>query len=136
MSQILFRLVVALSGAIVLVLAFNVLVGGVATAGWFGERPFFTVTDDAQYRLIDSHVRFLGGLFAATGFVFLLGALNPMKYAQALYVVFAGIFLGGVARFAKPDMEAFLSSDVGSALAAELVLMPLLAFWLSRLRRD
>lgn len=135
MSQTLFRIVVALSGAIVLVLALNVVMGGVATAGWLGERPFFTVTDEAQYRLIDSHTRFLGGLFAATGLVLLLGALDPLKYAQALYVVFAGIFLGGVARFTKPDMEAFLSSDVGSALAAELILMPLLAFWLSRIRR-
>lgn len=135
MSQTLFRLVVALSGALVLVLAFNVLVGGVATAGWLGERPFFTVTDDAQYRLIDSHVRFFGGLFAASGLVLLLGAFDPRKYAQALYTAFAGIFLGGVARFAKPDMEAFMTSDVGTALAAELILMPLLAFWLSRLRR-
>ena len=135
MSRALFRIVVALSGAIVLVLAFNVLVGGVATAGWLGERPFFAVTDDEQFRLIDSHIRFLGGLFAATGFVLLLGALDPRKYAQALNVVFIGIFLGGVARFAKPDMEAFMSSDVGTALAAELILMPLLAFWLSRIRR-
>lgn len=135
MSQALFRVVVALSGAIVLLLALNVVAGGVATAGWLGERPFFTVTDDEQFRLIDSHMRFLGGLFAATGLVLLLGALDPQKYAQALNVVFVGIFLGGVARFAKPDMEAFMSTDVGTALAAELILMPLLAFWLSRIRR-
>lgn len=135
MSRTLFRIVVALSGAIVLVLALNIVMGGVATAGWLGERPFFTVTDDEQFRLIDSHTRFLGGLFAAAGLVLLLGALDPRKYAQALNVVFIGIFLGGVARFAKPDMEAFMNPDVGSALAAELILMPLLAFWLSRIRR-
>lgn len=135
MSRTLFRIVVALSGAIVLVLALNIVMGGVATAGWLGERPFFTVTDDEQFRLIDSHTRFLGGLFAAAGLVLLLGALDPRKYAQALNVVFIGIFLGGVARFAKPDMDAFMNPDVGSALAAELILMPLLAFWLSRIRR-
>ena len=135
MSQTLFRIVTALSGAFVLVLALNIVLGGVATAGWFGERPFFTVTDDGPFRLIDSHMRFLGGLFAASGFVLLLGAFDPRKYVQALYSAFAGIFIGGVARFAKPDMEAFMTSDVGTALAAELILMPLLAFWLSRLRR-
>ena len=135
MSQALFRVVAALSGAFVLLLALNIVAGGIATAGWLGERPFFTVTDDEQFRLIDSHTRFLGGLFAAAGLVLLLGALDPRKYAQALNTAFAGIFLGGVARFAKPDMEAFMTSDVGTALAAELVLMPLLAFWLSRIRR-
>lgn len=135
MSQALFRVVTALSGAFVLLLALNIVAGGIATAGWLGERPFFTVTDDEQFRLIDSHTRFLGGLFAAAGLMLLLGALDPRKYAQALNTAFAGIFLGGVARFAKPDMEAFMTSDVGTALAAELVLMPLLAFWLSRIRR-
>lgn len=135
MSLTAFRAVVALAGAIVVFLGLNVALGGMATAGWLGERPFFTVTDDGQYRLLDSHIRFFGGYFAAAGVFLLFAASNPLKYAQALYLVFATIFAGGLARFSLPDMEVFMNPDVFWALAAELVLMPLLAFWLSRLRR-
>ena len=135
MSLTVFRVAIVLSGALVVLLGLNVALGGMATAGWLGERPFFTVTDDEQYRLLDSHIRFFGGYFAAAGAFLLFAASNPLKYAQALFLVFATIFAGGLARFSLPDAEVFMNPDVFSALAAELVLMPVLAFWLSRLRR-
>ncbi|MBO6633089.1 DUF4345 family protein [Parvibaculum sp.] len=135
MSLTAFRIVVALSGLFVIVLGLNVALGGMATAGWLGERPFFTVTDEEQYGLLDSHIRFFGGFFAAAGFFLLIAASNPLHYAQGLYLVFATIFAGGIARFSLFDAGIFTNPDVFWALAAELVLMQVLAFWLSRLRR-
>lgn len=136
MSAALFRVVLVLSGAAVIFLALNVALGGIPTMGWLGERPFLAVTDEGQYRLIDNHVRFFGGLFAGLGLLLLFAATDPVKYRQATLLVFAAIFVGGVARFSAPDMSVVFEAEIVNSLAAELVLMPLLAFWLLRLGRS
>ncbi|MBX3489684.1 DUF4345 domain-containing protein [Parvibaculum sp.] len=135
MSSALFRIVLVLSGAAVIFLALNVALGGIPTMGWLGERPFLSVTDEAQYALIDNHVRFFGGLFAGLGLLLFLAATDPVKYRQATMLVFGAIFVGGLARFSAPDISVVFAPEIVNSLAAELVLMPLLAFWLSRLSR-
>ncbi|MDO8837623.1 MAG: DUF4345 domain-containing protein [Parvibaculum sp.] len=135
MSAALFRIVLVLSGAAVIFLALNVALAGIPTMGWLGERPFLAVTDEAQYALIDNHVRFFGGLFAGLGLLLVFAATDPVKYRQAILLVFAAIFVGGVARFSAPDLSVVFDPEIVNSLAAELLLMPLLAFWLSRLKR-
>ncbi|MBX3494736.1 MAG: DUF4345 family protein [Parvibaculum sp.] len=135
MSSALFRIVLVLSGAAVIFLALNVALAGIPTMGWLGERPFLSVTDEAQYALIDNHVRFFGGLFAGLGLLLFLAATDPVKYRQATMLVFGAIFVGGLARFSAPDISVVFAPEIVNSLAAELVLMPLLAFWLSRLSR-
>jgi len=135
MSATLFRIVLVLSGAAVIFLGLNVALGGIPTMTWLGERPFLAVTDEAQYALIDNHVRFFGGLFTGLGLFLVYAAIDPVKYRQAILLVFAAIFIGGIARFSAPDMSVVFEAEIVNSLAAELVLMPLLAFWLMRLGR-
>ena len=130
-----FRVVLVLAGALVVFLGLNVALGGIPTLKWLGERDFLAITDEAQYRLIDNHVRFFGGLFAATGLFLIFAASDPVGYRQAILLVFAAIFAGGLARFSAPDMSVVFEQEIVGSLAAELVLMPVLALWLSRLRR-
>ena len=135
MSIAIFRIVLVLSGALVVFLGLNVALGGIPTMSWLGERPFLSVTDAAQYALIDNHVRFFGGLFTGLGLFMVLAAADPVKYRQALTVVFAAIFIGGLARFSAPEIAVVFKDEIVGSLAAELVLMPVLIFWFSRLRR-
>ncbi|ABS62933.1 hypothetical protein Plav_1313 [Parvibaculum lavamentivorans DS-1] len=135
MSAGIFRVVLALSGALVIFLGLNVALGGIPTMSWLGERPFLAVTDEAQYLLIDNHIRFFGGLFVGFGLFMLFAVTDPVKYRQALTVIFAAIFIGGLARFSAPEMDVVFENEIIGSLAAELLLMPVLVFWLSRLGR-
>jgi hypothetical protein len=135
MSATLFRIVLVLSGAAVIFLGLNVALAGIPTMSWLGERPFLAVTDEAQYRLIDNHVRFFGGLFTGLGLFLVFAATDPVKYRQAALLTFGAIFIGGLARFSAPDTAVVFEQEIVGSLAAELLLMPLLAFWLMRLGR-
>lgn len=135
MSIAIFRVVLVLSGALVVFLGLNVALGGIPTMSWLGERPFLSVTDQAQYALIDNHVRFFGGLFTGLGLFMVLAAADPVKYRQALTITFAAIFVGGLARFSAPETAIVFDDEIITSLAAELLLMPVLIFWLSRFGR-
>lgn len=135
MSNGIFRFVLVLSGALVVFLGLNVALAGIPTMSWLGERPFFSVTDAAQYALIDNHVRFFGGLFTGLGLFIVFAATDPVRYRQALTLTFAAIFVGGLARFSAPEIAVVFENEIVTSLAAELLLMPVLIFWLSRLGR-
>jgi len=130
-----FRAVLLLAGIFVVFLGLNVALGGVPTMKWLGERDFVAITDEAQYRLIDNHIRFFGGLFAASGLFLIFAASDPIGYRQAILLVFGLVFAGGLARFSAPDISIVVDQKIVGSLAAELVLMPVLAFWLIRLQR-
>ena len=83
MSLTAFRVVLVIAGAFVIFLGLNVALGGMPTMKWLGERDFFAVTDEAQYRLIDNHIRFFGGLFAASGLFLILAASDPVATGRA-----------------------------------------------------
>ncbi|WP_339830710.1 DUF4345 domain-containing protein [uncultured Parvibaculum sp.] len=135
MSMTAFRAVLVLCGVLIVFLGLNVALGGIPTMGWLDERPFLLVTDEEQYRMIDNHVRFFGGLFAAAGLFLIFAASNPVRFTQGILLVLAAIFIGGMARFSAPDPSVVLAAEIVNSLAAELVLMPLLAVWLLRLGR-
>ena len=127
-----FRVVLILAGIFIVFTGINTAFGGMLTLGLQGQTAFFEVTDKHSYLVQDSHVRFLGGLWTGIGLLFILASGNVEKYQSVLMFAFALIFLGGLARFSQMQMEITFGKDIVGSLAAELVGIPVLYFWLSR----
>lgn len=118
-------------GLIIVFLGADVGFGGLRTLGWQGVKPYFTVTQDTVYQVQDSHMRFFGGLFVAMG-VFVIWAARHLRQQQsALRLVFVVVFFGGLARFSQLRPDVVFGPQVVGALGAELLLMPVLFFWLN-----
>ena len=126
------RIVLFLGGAFIVFTGLNVAFGGILTLGWQGQTAFFEVTDEPMFLVQDSHIRFLGGLWLGVGGLFLLSVTNLLRYQLLLKYSFALIFLGGLARLSQMQLAVTLGSDIIGSFAAELVGMPLLYVWLSR----
>jgi hypothetical protein len=59
------------------------------------------------------------------------------RFRPILNLIFALIFVGGLARFTTLRWDVVFGPDIVVSLIAELAGMPLLYFWLSRtLKRD
>lgn len=126
------RVVLVLAGIFIAFTGVNLALGGILTLGWQGQTAFFEVTNRHAYLVQDSHIRFLGGLWTGIGLLFIVAVTNLQKYQSALNMAFILIFLGGLARFSQMQMDIIFGKDIVGSLAAELVGMPLLYFWLSR----
>lgn len=122
------RIVLILSGLFISFTALDIAMGGMATMGWQTPFVFFEVTNPSIYLVQDSHIRFIAGVWLAVGLLFLLATTNLKYYKPALSFCFAAIFLGGVIRASQMPDEIF--SVVAGSLAAEVVGIPLLYFWL------
>lgn len=99
------------------------------TLGWLGSNDFVTIMDAQAFAVQDNHAKFLGGLWFGMGLAFWLGAWRPERFAQALRLVFALIFLGGVMRLSSSNPEVAFSADIFGSLTAELIGMPILYLW-------
>lgn len=126
------KLVLIIVGAIIILIGINVGFGGIKTLGWQGSTNFVEVIDEGRYLIEDSHVRFLGGVFGAIGVFLIFATTNLPKYQQGLTLAFGLIFVGGLARFTMGDSDITFGANIIGSLAAELILMPILVFWLSR----
>lgn len=126
------RVVLILAGMVIIFTGVNTAFGGMLTLGWQGQKTFFEITDRHSYLVQDSHIRFLGGLWTGIGLLFIVASTNVEKYQRALKSALALIFLGGLARFSQMQPDITFGKDIVGSLAAELVGMPLLYFWLSR----
>jgi len=113
----------------------NVAFGGILTLGWQGQTKFFEVIDEHAYLLQDSHTRFFGGLYVAVGLFMILAATNLRKYQTSLYLIFFMIFMGGLARFTMGRTDIIFGEAIIASLIAEIILMPILFIWLSRLAK-
>lgn len=131
-----FRIILVIVGAFIVYVGINVGFGGIPTLGWQVSPDFVTVTNAADFAVQDSHVRFLGGLFGAVGLFFLLGATDIRRYHAELRLAFALIFVGGLTRFTAFQPDVIFGAKVVMSLAAELILMPILFFWLPRVLRS
>jgi hypothetical protein len=127
-----FRVVLILAGLVIIFTGVNTAFGGMLTLGWQGQTTFFEVTDRQSYLVQDSHIRFLGGLWTGIGLLFIIASSSVEKYQSALKFAFVLIFLGGLARFSQTQLDITFGKEIVGSLAAELVGMPLLYFWLSR----
>ena len=131
-NRIAIRIVLLLAGVSILITGINVAFGGIRTLGWQGERMFVEVTHPAAFLAQDSHVRFLGGLWLGVGLFFIIAATNLGKHRDALLVVLALVFIGGLARLTQLQPETTFGPSIRGSFIAELVGMPILYFWLSK----
>ena len=135
MSSMVFRVLIALLGLINIILGLNVALGGLATAGWLGPTDFLQVANEQAYLVQDSHMRFYGGLYTGVGLFLLLASTNLRKYQAALNLVFALIFMGGLARFTMMRPDIIFGPKIIVSLAVELLLMPVFYLWLMKIAR-
>ncbi len=128
-SNAAFRTILFLGGAFVIITGIDTGIGGMRTLGWLGSSEFVAITDAYAFSVQDNHTKFLGGLWLGVGLIFWAGAMNPVRFSQALKVAFGLIFLGGLMRVASGNPEIVLTADIIGSWAAELVGMPLLYWW-------
>jgi Domain of unknown function (DUF4345) len=126
------KVVLALSGAFTLFTGLNRAFGGIRTLGWQGTTDFLQVVSEHAYLIQDNHTRFLGGVWSGVGLLLLLSPLNLRAFRPTLNLVFAIIFLGGLARFTAMRPDVVFGPDIVGSLSAELVGMPLLWLWVSK----
>ncbi len=68
------RMILAITGCVIVWLGLNVGLGGIQTLGWQGSADFMDVTDEAIYAIRDNHVRFIAGVWSAVGLLMIAGA--------------------------------------------------------------
>jgi hypothetical protein len=132
-GSIAFRTILILLGSTNIFLGINVGFGGILTLGWQGQTKFFEVTNEYAYLMQDSHIRFFGGLYIGLGFFLILASTNLRKYHTSLNLALALMFMGGLARFTMMRPDIIFGGDIIGSLLAELVLMPVLFVWLSKI---
>jgi Domain of unknown function (DUF4345) len=130
------RSVLILLGIISAFVAANVAFGGLETLGWQGPTKYVTVSDHDAYLLRDSHARFYGGVYLGIGMFLIVASTNLRKYRTALHLVFALIFLGGLARLSQNEPDVTFGSDLAVSTIVELVGMPALAVWVAMATRS
>ena len=126
------KVVLALSGAFTVFTGLNRALGGMRTLGWQGATDFLQVVSEHEYLIQDNHTRFLGGVWTGVGLLLLLSPLNLRTFRPMLNLVFAVIFLGGLARFTAMRPDIVFGPEIVGSLIAELIGMPLLFLWLSK----
>jgi len=134
-SARLLRVVLVALGAVSAFVAVNVAFGGLETLGLQGPTRYFRVTDHDAYLLRDSHARFYGGVYLGIAAFLMIASSNLRKYRSALNVVFALIFLGGVARLTQLEPGVTFGKDLAVSSVVELIGMPAIAAWVAHATR-
>ena len=134
-SAKLLRVALVALGAVSAFVAVNVAFGGLDTLGWQGPTDYFQVTDHDAYLLRDSHAHFYGGVYLGIAIFLIAASTNLPKYRSGLNVVFALIFLGGVARLTQLEPAVTFGKDLAVSSLIELVGMPAMALWLASATR-
>ena len=130
-SARLLRVVLVALGAVSAFVAVNVAFGGLETLGLQGPTKYFRVIDHDAYLLRDSHARFYGGVYLGIAAFLMIASSNLRKYRSALNVVFALIFLGGVARLTQLEPGVTFGKDLAVSSVVELIGMPAIAAWVA-----
>jgi len=136
LSERAFRAAIFILGLVALWTGANVALGGIATLGLQGPTDFVAAIKADAYAAHDSHVRFLGGLWLGVGLLFLAGAwkLRPLKPAIQTALVLT--IIGGLARFSALRFDVQFGPDILGSFLAEVILMPLLLWWSTRIARS
>ena len=132
-NETLFKLILVVVGGFIIFAGINVGFGGIRSLGWQVPSDFLTVTNEANFTIQDNHVRFLGGAFGVVGIFLLLAVSDLNKYQTALRLVFVLMFVGGLSRLTSPQPNVVLDGSVITSFLAEIILAPILFFWLGRL---
>ncbi len=132
-NSMIFRIILVIVGVIMVLIGVNVGFGGILTLGMQGQTRFFEVTNEPAFLVRDSHIRFFGGVYLALGLFVVYAVKNLHKYEIALKLIFAAIFVGGLARFSARRPDVVFGNEIVGSLIAELVLMPILFIWLTKI---
>jgi len=83
----------------------------------------------------DNHVRFIGGVWLGLGLIMPAGGVAFQQLRSVLVAFSAMICIGGLARFSAGDESVLTGTDIAPSLVFEIIAMPLLGFWISKLER-
>jgi hypothetical protein len=118
------RVVVAVAGCV------PVLAGGAGVL--FGPSMTGAVWDAAS----DSHFRYLSGLLLGIGLAFWSCIPGLPHQTGRFRLLSAIVVLGGLGRLLAVPLHGWPGTPMGAALVMELVVVPLLCLWQSRLARS
>ena len=126
----LLRFILFAAGCAVIWLGLNVSLGGIKTLGWQGAEGFIAITDVETFNVQDNHMRFIAGVWTALGFLLILGSIALDQMRGVLVACIIMIFFGGLSRFSGQDLSVLFGQDIAPSLVAELILFPMLGFWI------
>lgn len=131
----LFKWIVAFIAIIPLLTGVADMFKGVASQLAFGMPDSVAVTDP----MLNSSFRFFAAMWFGVGVFFLLFISDLKKYHTALMLLFAVIVIGGTARIGTVIQFGFPEAGMGVAMVViaisiEIVIIPLLMWWLLRLK--
>jgi hypothetical protein len=126
------RVTLTVLGGLSVFVAANVAFGGLRTLGLQGTSDFLAVRDDAAFLVRDSHAHYYGGVYLALGAFLVYAARDVRRYQQALNVVFAMMFAGGLARLTQGEPAVTFGADLITSTVIELIGIPALALWVNR----
>jgi len=129
------RISLGLVGLGIVILGLDSAVGGLDTLGFQVPPGFAEAIDADAYRIRDSHVRFLGGVWIGIGLLWMAAAWQPLRFRIAILSSIGFILVGALARLTAPDLAEVLRSPVGGSLAFELLIFPLIGYFLIRQTR-
>ena len=119
-----------MAGIYIVMSGANIGLGGMKTLGLAGSRNFFEVTQQHAYFIQDSHVRFVGGVWLATGLMFLFTVANLQKFHKVLYILCFQILIGGLARISQDNFSITFGPSIIGPILAEIFGAPILSFWI------
>ncbi len=82
---------------------------------------------------VDNNWRFLGTVWAGYAALVLYAVNDPLRHVTLLRILLGILFLSGVARAASAVLTGWPVLPFIVAMMFELVVMPLMALWLSRI---
>ena len=124
------KVVLFLTGSVIVWLGLDVGLGGIRTLGWQDDRNFFEVTDPEAFAIKDNHMRFIAGVWTTVGLLMIAGVFALKAMRPVLMALVAMVFVGGLMRFSSGDPSLVLSSKIAPSLFGELVVFPLLGLWI------
>jgi hypothetical protein len=97
-----------------------------------GDALIGAAASTAPNPTLDSQNRFYGAAFGIYGALLLYCASDIERYRGVLKLVFAGIFIGGCARFISFFKFGWPSDEILFLWATEILIPPIMWIWLTR----
>ncbi len=121
-------------GLVLMSIAANTALGGMATLGWQFPSSVMTITDTENFARHDSNARFFAGTFIGLGLVISLSAFLP-RFRPVSAILLICMALGGVFRLLQPEYSPLGDAALTPSILFEIVVFPFLALWIMRARQ-
>ncbi|MCG7532766.1 DUF4345 domain-containing protein [Psychrobium sp. MM17-31] len=110
--------------------------GGMNGSAALGGAEAIFQADSILRGFADNQYRFGFGVFFAQGLVLIYFLRDISKHANLFRVVALGLFVGGLARISNVLEFGLVDSQVVGPIVIEIIVVPLLALWHSRVIRN